>query len=187
MFLAALLLITINAYSHTLNRGCYSQQTYSIIATQGASNGKIEVTVYTNSSMNTVSQPTRTFSLNSSGAVNFTANQPSQTNTEFVVVKWFKRNNNGTYSEEFWNNGSSTSSITTGTNACTVLPVRSIEIFTKRLSNTEIEVTFNVLEETNVNYYKILISFDGVNFQEKAVIFADNTVSKGVYKLKIKL
>lgn len=181
--LVLLLAFSLSAYCHSLTRQCWNNvsHTYGIEAAYGDANGKIEVTVYTNSNMSTVIQTKRTFILNGSGTVDFTVNQASRTSPVFVYVRWFSRNNNGTYSPVTWNSGqgypNSYSSIITSTNQCSIVPIKFTSVTARRINSNTFEVVFDINEVVGVNYYRIKLSTDGINFKERAVIFPDNTTS----------
>lgn len=134
-----LLLSFTNSKAHTLTKVSWCGGSFTINATIGSPDGKIEVTVYTNSSMTTVVPQiggiapnyTITYTLNSNGAKTFTVPQSSINTVVYVKVKWFKKQGN-TYVIDPWSGNSSATNYTlTGTNlsiGCTTLAVRSIKI-----------------------------------------------------------
>lgn len=192
LIIMSLMLISMMAVqAHTLTKQCWNSGTYDIAAAYGDGNGKIEVTVYSNSNMNTVVQAKRTFNLSSSGTVNFTVNQSSRTSPVFVYVRWFQKNSNGTYSAVSWNSGqgypNSYSSVSTGTNQCSVVPVgRFTNIYAQRLSGNTFKVFFDVNEDLDTDRFIIRISTDAKKFKDRAIIFPDNSKA-GKYEVIIKL
>jgi hypothetical protein len=152
-------------FGHTLTRNCWSNNQYSIRATQGNNNGKIEVTTYTNSSMTVLVEATKTYLLNNSGAVNFNVLQSVRTTTVFVYVRWFYKQGNN-YFPVSWNSGqgyaNSYSSVITGTNQCTAVAIEEYNITTQQ-TNNELHVVF-----TTTNYDKAYLqcSKDGTKFNE---------------------
>lgn len=144
-----LLLAFTNSKAHTLNNVSWCGGSFTINATVGSGNGKIEVTVYTNSSMTTpISQLggvppnyTITYFLNSNGAKTFTVPQPIRTIPVYVKVKWFKKQGSIYVIDPWSNNNSATNFTLTGTNlgtGCT-LAIKTLEIIdAKNIKNTTI-------------------------------------------------
>lgn len=124
--LITFLLFFLLSFSHTLTNDCWINGHYNMIATLGDNNGKIEVTVYTNSTRTVLVQSTQTYSLSSNGSVSFQVLQPIRITPVFVYVRWFDKQGNN-YIPTTWNSGqgypNSYSSKTTGTNQCTTVAI----------------------------------------------------------------
>lgn len=149
---------------HTLTKKCWADNKYTIQATLGDANGKIEVTVYTNSTRNVLVQSTQTYFLNSSGAALFNVTQPQRTTPVFVYVRWFYKQGSN-YFPTSWNSGqgypNSYSSVNTGTNAYSVVAINEYNITTKKVDN---ELRINLLTK---NYNKAYLEYskDNINFK----------------------
>lgn len=126
--------------AHTLTRQGWCGGFYTIDATIGAHNGKIEVTVYTNSSMTTpISQTggvpptyTITYLLDGNGKKTFTVPQAIKTVPVYVRVKWFKPNGSGGYTlDTGWGDGTGINYKTTNSttlSGCVALAIKTLEI-----------------------------------------------------------
>lgn len=176
--IAILMLCSIWSFAHVLTPNCWAAGQRNILATLGASNGKIEVTTYSNAAgTGTPIQATQTYFLTPNGDKNFYVPQPSINIQTFIYVKWFKRNNNGTYSPDNFNyqnsNGGSTSNIGTGTGqsaSCTVLALKFGQITAKNAGYNTI-ITFQVTsnDDTNVLTFNLTYS-KGVEKQYRVFI-----------------
>ena len=190
LFLIALLTtLSLCSSAYSFSNGCWYLGQYSVTASQGDPHGRIEVLVYTNSSMSTLLQ-TSSFGLNANGAVSFTVNQPVLTSPVFVYVRWLVRNADGTYSPTTWNSGqgypNSYSSEYTGTSACFAVPITFKSVQAIRVTDDTYKVIFEVEEASGVNTYRVRLSKDGIHFVDRAIIFPDNT-TRGTYSAVIKL
>jgi len=148
MITSLVLLLAFTADAHTLTRKGWCSNRYHIDATIGSPNGKIEVTVYTNSGMGTIIPQlggispnyTITYTLDASGKSSFTVPQININTTVYVRVKWFKPSGSG-YVLDNWN-GSGINAITTNNSllpGCTTLAIKTLEIVdAKNVNNTTI-------------------------------------------------
>lgn len=83
-------------------------------------------------------------------------------------------------------NGTKCVTVACNGNNCNVLPIKFKSINYVRLSRTEVKVTFDVAEATGINVYKVKVSFDGVNFVDRAVLFP-SSIKNGIYSVTLKL
>lgn len=200
LFYAILLLLPFTSYAHTLTNKGWCGGTYTINATLGSANGKIEVTVYTNSSMTTIVQQTGgvspnytiTYLLNGSGAKTFTVPQSNQNVTVYVSVKWFKPNGSGGYvlDNVGWGNGTGIVNKTTNTTllvGCTSLPIKFEYINVRSVDRETIEIEFLASDTDGEDRFNIQVSTDTRTFKTVAIVFPEPIVVNKVYKIKVKI
>lgn len=99
----------------------------------------------------------------------FTVPQPVRTTVVRVKVVWHNNKVNTEY---------------TTTKTCTNLPVKLYDINANRAGDS-ITLSFTSDDEINVGYYKVSVSFDGINWQERLLLFP-KIDSAGKYIVTIK-
>lgn len=67
-----------------------------------------------------------------------------------------------------------------------VLPVKFKSIKGKRIDNSTIEVTFEAEEDSDLNYYTIKVSSDGLYYKSVGVIFPEGVVATKTYTITVK-
>src|ERR1044072_1151851 len=67
------------------------------------------------------------------------------------------------------------------------LPLKFVSFDTKRISDTEFWVNFEVAEVSNVNHFNIKASTDGKVFKVITILFPDNAQPNRKYSVKINL
>lgn len=67
-----------------------------------------------------------------------------------------------------------------------ILPVKFKSIKGKRIDNNTIEVTFEAEEDSDLKYYVIKVSNDGINYRSVGVVFPDGIISSKTYTTTIK-
>lgn len=66
------------------------------------------------------------------------------------------------------------------------LPIKFISISGKRINKEAIELTFEAEEDSDLKYYVIKVSNDGVNYRNVKVVFPDGIISSKKYTITIK-
>ena len=178
-----LIISTVMAKAHTIGLFCWQNGHYNVHATLGASNGKIEVTTYTNSSMTTTvtGGNTQTYLLNSSGAVNFTVPQPNMNTPVYVRIKWFKRQGTG-YVADNWNSGSPYSG--TYTSTCHVTAILFGAIDARNSGNTTI-ITFQVESTDETNSIIVNYNMPNGNVKHFPIVFLDKLMLGDIWVITI--
>ena len=71
-------------------------------------------------------------------------------------------------------------------NTVLALPIKFTNISAKRIDRYTIEVTFEAEEDSDLKYYTIKVSNDGVNYRSVGVIFPDGIISSKKYTITVK-
>lgn len=66
------------------------------------------------------------------------------------------------------------------------LPVKFKSVKGKRIDSNTIEVTFEAEEDSDLNYYVIKVSNDGIHYRSVGVIFPEGVVASKTYSIKVK-
>lgn len=66
------------------------------------------------------------------------------------------------------------------------LPIKFKSVSGKRIDSNTIEVIFEAEEDTDLNYYVVKISTDGINYRTVGIIFPDGIISSKTYTIKVK-
>lgn len=193
LLLLSLFFIVNTIYSHTVINKGWCGGSYTIEGNNGAHNGYIEVTVYTNSNMNTVipqsggTAPyyTITYQLSNSGSKTFTVPQLNKNIPVYVKVVWFNINH---YLDPWQGNNNATTPITTNSNTlsgCSVLAIKTIEIVDAKKDGNNTIITFR--GESTSDNEKVTLNFilpDGT-IKHISILFWTKLYPTDLWEIKI--
>lgn len=107
---------------------------------------------------------------------------PQSSINQLVEVRFrYKSQNSG------WNNWSTPiKSLNTIYSLCSTLPIKFKSITYTRIDANTIKVMFESEEDNSINYYRIMVSNDGKNYQERTIVFPNGIQGSKQYVVTLK-